>query len=432
MKHIARLTILAIMAMLFAIPASAESIRVYAAKPTVKCYASATTSSRLLGMLGYGESVMCIGVDGDWALVQADSGAEGFCRIDELTTEDPNHGSLTAYVVSGGAMAYARPDASSRSAQVDGGTKLTVIAMTNDREWCRVTKSGVYAYMRTDDLATEAPADQELPPVQSATAYATDNTIRIYSSASRSSGSVAVASYGERLICTAVDGSWARVEYGGKTGWCYVSKLSLADPNTASLTVYPRKAGVKIYSRPESSASAIYTLNTGDSLTCVCATPDGEWLRVTASGKYGYVRADDMSTVRADDTSEADELIELALAQLGKPYVYATRGPNSFDCSGLTLYCFREVADITLGRSAQSQGYNERFPKIERISDLQRGDIVCFNTEETDSDLTDHVGIYLGDGKFVHASSARGEVIISTMSSGYYRRVFTWGRRLLD
>ena len=48
----------------------------------------------------------------------------------------------------------------------------------------------------------------------------------------------------------------------------------------------------------------------------------------------------------------------------------------------------------------------------------------------TDSDLSDHVGTYLGSGKFIHASSAAGKVIISTVTSGYYNRVFSWGRRV--
>ena len=61
---------------------------------------------------------------------------------------------------------------------------------------------------------------------------------------------------------------------------------------------------------------------------------------------------------------------------------------------------------------------------------FQRGDIVCMNTL-TDSDLSDHVGIYLGGGKMIHASSSAAKVIISTLTSGYYNRVFSWGRRVV-
>ena len=62
---------------------------------------------------------------------------------------------------------------------------------------------------------------------------------------------------------------------------------------------------------------------------------------------------------------------------------------------------------------------------------LKPGDIVCFDTSEDGGDDINHTGIYLGSGKFIHGSSAAGKVIISTMSSGYYRNAFCWGRRVL-
>ena len=127
-------------------------------------------------------------------------------------------------------------------------------------------------------------------------------------------------------------------------------------------------------------------------------------------------------------------MIYLAQLQLGKPYIYATAGPNSFDCSGLTVYCYGKVGK-TLGRSAYAHGYNSSSgTKIERIADLKRGDIVCFNTIN-DSDLVDHVGIYIGDGYFIHASSGSSngkQVCVSNLNSGYYNRVFSWARRPIE
>ena len=94
----------------------------------------------------------------------------------------------------------------------------------------------------------------------------------------------------------------------------------------------------------------------------------------------------------------------------------------------LTTYCYKKIG-ISLGRSAYAQGYG-KGTKIETVGALKRGDIVCMNTL-TDSDLSDHVGIYLGGGKMIHASSSAAKVIISTLSSGYYNRVFSWGRRVV-
>lgn len=427
MKRFAWLVILALIAVMLTVPATAESIKVYVSESTLKCYSAASSSSKQVATLGYGESVSCIALDGEWAQVQAENGATAFCRVSGLTTTDPNTGLLTAYVVSGGANAYSRPGTSYKSAALEGGTKLTVVALTPDKSWCRVKKSGNYAYIRASDLTTEKP-ETAVTTAKPVTAYVADNTVKIYSSTSKSASCIAVAGYGEKLSCTAVDGSWAKVEYGDATGWCYAGKLTTANPNASSVTVYAA-SDVKAYVRPDKSSSTLCTLSSGSSLKCVAITPDGDWLRVTASGKYGYVPADAMTVTKP---GKVDALINLAMEQLGKPYVYATRGPGSFDCSGLTLYCFREVANIALGRSAQSQGYNEKYPRITSVSDLKQGDVVCFDTETNDSDLTDHVGIYLGDGKFIHASSAKGEVVVSSLSSGYYRRTFTWARRLIN
>lgn len=432
MKHISRLLILALVAATLGLPvAAADSIIVYAERQTVKCYAEASDSSRFIGTLGYGESAECVELDGSWARIEA-RGATAWCRVDDLGTGDPNKYSITAYVRKGGAKAYSRPGRSYASTDVDEGFKLTVVAITPGGEWCRVKSGSHYAYMETDDLSTSRVTDSvSAKPAaeKSLTAYIDDEIVFIYSSASRASR-IAAAAYGEKVVCTDVSGSMAKVKYGGVTGWCYTSKLTTEDPATGSLMIYPRDSGVKVYEKPDHDAEVLCTLKLSHSLKCVAITPDGRWLRVTASGKYGYVEKSDMSTTRVDD--KAEQVIDLAMEQMGKPYVYATRGPNTFDCSGLTLYCFREIAGITLGRSAQLQGYNNNFDMIESPSELKRGDIVCFDTEPDDSDLTDHVGIYLGGGKFIHASSAAGKVIISDMNSGYYRRVFTWARRLLD
>lgn len=136
----------------------------------------------------------------------------------------------------------------------------------------------------------------------------------------------------------------------------------------------------------------------------------------------------------ASNAEKIEYVIYIAQNQLGKPYIYGTAGPNSFDCSGLTTYAFKKV-NVTLGRSAYAHGYQASSgTKIESISSLKRGDIVCFDTI-ADSDLVDHVGIYLGDGYFIHASSGTSngkQVCISSLSSGYYNRVFSWARRPLE
>ena len=127
-------------------------------------------------------------------------------------------------------------------------------------------------------------------------------------------------------------------------------------------------------------------------------------------------------------------VIDEAFSHLGEPYRYGRQGPHSFDCSGFTYYCYLEIEGIKLKRSAKAQGYDDTYEKIEEIEDLKIGDLVFFNTNTRDSDLSDHAGLYIGDGYFIHASSGKNKhkVVISTLLEGFYNEHFSWGRRVVE
>ena len=80
-------------------------------------------------------------------------------------------------------------------------------------------------------------------------------------------------------------------------------------------------------------------------------------------------------------------VLDEALLHLGKPYIYATMGPDTFDCSGFVCYCYKKIENIELQRSAYSQGYDKTYPKIVKIEELKPGDVVFFNTNNSDIDL---------------------------------------------
>ena len=152
----------------------------------------------------------------------------------------------------------------------------------------------------------------------------------------------------------------------------------------------------------------------------------------TVQVKAGNCVANVTVTVKGvSNDSRRDVIVAACLEKLGCKYVYAHSGPDEFDCAGLVYYAYKQVG-IKVKYSAQAQGYHESLgPRLE-VTELLPGDVVCFNTNETDEDLSDHTGIYIGDGKFVHASSAGGKVMISDLSTGYYARTFSWGRRVLS
>lgn len=117
-----------------------------------------------------------------------------------------------------------------------------------------------------------------------------------------------------------------------------------------------------------------------------------------------------------------------ALGHLDAPYVLGKAGPEQFDCSGLIVHCFKKQG-VSLSHSAEDIGADARGRALSSPAQLRTGDIVCFDTVQ-DRDPSDHVGIWLGGNRFVHASSAKGKVIVSELT-GYYLEHFTGGRRIL-
>ncbi len=104
------------------------------------------------------------------------------------------------------------------------------------------------------------------------------------------------------------------------------------------------------------------------------------------------------------------QAVDTALAQLGKPYVWAAEGPGSFDCSGLTLYAYA-AAGIGLPHSSAMQA--QMGTPVSR-SELQPGDLVYFYSPIS------HVGIYLGNGRMVHAPNPGRRVEIAPISQMPY------------
>lgn len=137
------------------------------------------------------------------------------------------------------------------------------------------------------------------------------------------------------------------------------------------------------------------------------------------------VQKEDQVAVKLDEKSSAtaDKLIAVGKSKLGSPYVFGSSGPNSFDCSGFTSYVFAQ-AGISLPRVASSQAYDGK-----RVSkaNLQKGDLVFFNTFGGIS----HVGIYIGSGNFIHASSYNSGVTISNLNDGYYGPRYVTAARYL-
>ncbi len=125
-----------------------------------------------------------------------------------------------------------------------------------------------------------------------------------------------------------------------------------------------------------------------------------------------------------------DKLISIAKKQLGDPYVLGKSGPDSFDCSGLVVYCLRQVNVYTRRLNASGLSKTSSWTKVSSLSDVERGDLLFFRSD--DSSSIGHVGIYIGGGEMIDASSANGKVVRRSAKSSYWRRNFVVARRPIE
>jgi cell wall-associated NlpC family hydrolase len=123
--------------------------------------------------------------------------------------------------------------------------------------------------------------------------------------------------------------------------------------------------------------------------------------------------------------SSNNKIIKIAQKHLGKPYKYGAVGPDSFDCSGFVYAVFKS-AGINIPRTslAQSKSNGKKLSK----NQLKEGDMVFFDTSLKGH--INHSGIYLGDDKFIHASSGRAYSVTISSLNGWYRDKFRWGKRI--
>ena len=128
------------------------------------------------------------------------------------------------------------------------------------------------------------------------------------------------------------------------------------------------------------------------------------------------------------DAQGADDLFIYAASLVGTPYQSGGTSPEAgLDCSGFVRHVFLQLFHAELPHSAIEM--SQQGEAVE-LADLRSGDLVFFNTLQSP---VSHVGIYLGEGRFVHASSSStGDVMISSLQDAYWSRHFAFARRILS
>lgn len=225
-----------------------------------------------------------------------------------------------------------------------------------------------------------------------------------------------------------------------------------------SVTKYINGSSVYMRSEPSTSSDVVTILIRNTDVTVMGES--GDWYKVKFDEYSGYIYKELLSNEKIVETnrsnshrentnnleenskitnldngensttntsSKGNEIVEYAKQYLGCPYVYGGSGSKSFDCSGFTMYVYKNFG-YSLSHSATAQSKVGEYVAKEN---LQPGDLVFFLDYET-MDGIGHCGIYIGDGNFIHASSGSGYCVkISTLTSGSYLKRYATARRLI-
>jgi uncharacterized protein YgiM (DUF1202 family) len=264
--------------------------------------------------------------------------------------------------------------------------------------------------------------------------------LNVRSGAGTSNSIITTVSNGDIVvILEKTSDTWYKINFQGTEG--YVDSQYLKDVLTAeNFSAYGalNDTNVRMRSTPSLSGEILGLYSVGTTLPVIGI--NNGWYKVKDGDKVGYIRSDlidivsDCTTERAvvavssGTTSLGEEIAEYAQGVVGYRYVYGAESPSvGFDCSGLVYYVYGQFG-YCLSRGASSQ-YRNNGTSISK-SDLIPGDLVFFSSNGGVS--VTHVGIYIGNNQFVHASTSSTGVIISSLTSAYYTRVWYGAKRIIS
>ena len=245
------------------------------------------------------------------------------------------------------------------------------------------------------------------------TMYVKEEYVNLRKKASTSSDVLMVVGVNTKLTVVGEDGDWYKLDTS--EGEAYVSKKLVSDTKVTT----SRSGGVR----------TVEETNTKTVQTSLNSTNKVE--QTSNSNEKAT------ETVTTTSSKKGEEIVSYAKKFLGVPYVYGGASSKGFDCSGFTMYVYKKFG-ISMGHGAQMQSRLGKKVKADKTSssslknNLQPGDLVFFLDYET-MDEIGHCGIYIGDGKFIHASSGSGYCVkINSLLPGeYYNTRYCAARRVI-
>ncbi|MEG1311347.1 MAG: NlpC/P60 family protein, partial [Romboutsia sp.] len=238
---------------------------------------------------------------------------------------------------------------------------------------------------------------------------------------------------------------WYKIKLSnGSIGWAssdYITKGSTSNDNSNNSSNEVTLSGyatvttstLNVRSGAGTSYSVIGKVYKNDKVELL-SSKNG-WYKIKLSnGSIGWASSDYITkgSISNDNSSnnpsvnKREAIANLAKAQIGKPYVWGAEGPDSFDCSGLVYYVYKNAASITLPRTSIDQS---KVGTTVSMSNLQVGDLVFSSTDG--SGKVNHVGIYIGNGEMVHSPKPGQNVQKVNINSSYWVNSYLWSKRVL-
>lgn len=264
-----------------------------------------------------------------------------------------------------------------------------------------------------------------------------DSSLRVRSEANTDSAILTSLTHGTEVeVLGSAENGWYQISYGAVTGFVSGDYLVLdeTDGTITAVSTSGEAASEPRYGKVTASALNIRS-GAGTDYDKVGSLRAGRVVEILGEtdGWYqiesGYISAEYVVIVDASEAAKSDkgqEIADYALTFVGYPYVYGGSSPSGFDCSGFTSYIYKQFG-YSINRTASNQLDNGVAVSM---SELQPGDLVMFK-KGSGSSRASHVGIYIGGGQFVHASTSKVGVIVSNLSDSYYTTGFVGGRRIV-
>ena len=320
------------------------------------------------------------------------------------------------------------------------GDKVEILETSNG--WHKIKASNGKIGWVSGDYIKVSSGSTSQPSTSTTKATVTATSLNVRSGAGTSYSVITKLPKGTVVdVLESASNGWKKIKTsGGTTGWVSGEYLTTGSAGNSSTNNSTSQTSYKATVNTDSlnmrkgagtSYSVITKLSNGTVVDVLESASNG-WKKIkTSNGTIGWVSGSYLANGVVEQTStpstnKVQAVIDLAHKQLGKPYVWGAEGPNSFDCSGLIYYVYKNAASITLPRTSSDQ-YSAGVA-VSR-SNLKAGDLIFSSTDGT-GNIT-HVAIYVGDGQMIHAPRNGKNVEKVSINNSYWNKAYVGARRVL-